>query len=58
MAGRNLDGAAPDDPRMTSWHRVDAGRFVLVVKVDGGRVAGAWLAVGSRLVAEVRAGLA
>jgi hypothetical protein len=43
---------------MTSWHRVDAGRFVLVVKVDGGRVAGAWLAVGSRLVAEVRAGLA
>ena len=54
---RNLRDAAADDARMT-WHKVDAGLFSLVVKVDGGRIVGAWLGVLGVLVADVRVGLA
>lgn len=37
--GSNLDGAAPDDPRMNTWHV--AFGFALLVDARG-RISGAW----------------
>lgn len=43
-----------------TWLRIDAGALSLVVKIDSntGRIAGAWLGLAGRLVADVRVGIA